>query len=144
MATKYIDVLCDVEMMHEVAAMNSNSDVDCASASEDEAPPPPPHHFVTRFHHHSGPVRKAVRGHDADDDDNMSDVYHGSVEGPINPVNYSGTQINVWGLPAPGELAAAFMQPRSNEPTVGYLTEQMLRVRLPVDLLNMFNFFFFV
>lgn len=28
--------------------------------------------------------------------------FEGAIEGPINPVNYSGTQINVWGMPPAG------------------------------------------
>lgn len=51
----------------------------------------------------------------------------GSVEGPINPVNYSGTQINVWGFPTP-ELAN-YLAPRQPQPNLGYLTDQMIRVQ---------------
>lgn len=50
----------------------------------------------------------------------------GSVEGPINPVNYSGTQINVWGFPTP-ELTN-FLAPRPPPQTqMGFLTEQMIK-----------------
>jgi hypothetical protein len=51
----------------------------------------------------------------------------GSVEGPINPVNYSGTQINVWGgFPSPD--LANFLAPK--QPQTGFLTEQMIRVTI--------------
>jgi len=50
----------------------------------------------------------------------------GSVDGPINPINYSGTQINVWGFPTPdmGNL----LNKKEPQPAVGYLTEQMIKV----------------
>jgi hypothetical protein len=53
----------------------------------------------------------------------------GSIEGPISPVNYAGTQINVWG--APGDTwAHEIMQTanRNQNPKFGYMTEQMLDV----------------
>lgn len=50
----------------------------------------------------------------------------GSVEGPINPVNYSGTQINVWGFPGP-EIGN-FLAPRQPpQPQMGFLTDQMIK-----------------
>lgn len=49
----------------------------------------------------------------------------GSVEGPINPVNYSGTQINVWGFPGP-EIAN-YLAPRPPQTQTGFLTEQMIK-----------------
>lgn len=62
----------------------------------------------------------------------------GSLEGPINPVNYSGTQINVWGFPTP-ELAN-FLQPREPQPNLGFLTEQMIKVAYDFKLSYNFNF----
>ena len=57
--------------------------------------------------------------------ENMGELY-GSVEGPINPVNYTGTQINVWGFPTPD--LAAFLQKKKPETQVGFLTDQMIKV----------------
>lgn len=52
----------------------------------------------------------------------------GSVEGPINPVNYSGTQINVWGgFPSP-ELANFLAPKPPPQPQLGFLTDQMIKV----------------
>ncbi|CAF0825966.1 unnamed protein product [Adineta steineri] len=51
----------------------------------------------------------------------------GSIEGPISPVNYAGTQINIWGTPG-GNLTDGLMHiadPHRN-PNYGYMTEQML------------------
>lgn len=50
----------------------------------------------------------------------------GSVEGPINPVNYSGTQINVWGFPSP-DLVNYLHKPQP-QTQVGFLTENMIKV----------------
>ncbi|CAF2904300.1 unnamed protein product [Rotaria sp. Silwood2] len=51
----------------------------------------------------------------------------GSVEGPISPVNYAGTQINIWGTPG-GHWTDELLHiadPNRN-PNYGYMTEQML------------------
>ena len=53
----------------------------------------------------------------------------GSIEGPISPVNYAGTQVNVWGTPG-GHWADGLLNiadPNRN-PNYGYMTEQMLEV----------------
>jgi len=53
----------------------------------------------------------------------------GSVEGPISPVNYAGTQINIWGTPGghwTDELI--HMADPNRNPNFGYMTEQMLDV----------------
>ena len=54
-------------------------------------------------------------------------------DGPFNPVNYSGTQINVWGAPPGGKWPAVFGTgpPTPQYPVqYGYLTEQMIEVSL--------------
>ena len=51
----------------------------------------------------------------------------GSIEGPINPINYSGTQINVWGFPGP-EIANLLQPPKAPQPQLGFLTDQMIKV----------------
>ncbi|CAF0755465.1 unnamed protein product [Rotaria sordida] len=51
----------------------------------------------------------------------------GSIEGPISPVNYAGTQINIWGTPG-GHWTDELLHiadPNRN-PNYGYMTEQML------------------
>ena len=54
----------------------------------------------------------------------------GSLEGPINPINYSGTQINVWGFPPAGaDLANLLQTNTSKEQThLGPITDQMIKV----------------
>lgn len=60
-------------------------------------------------------------------DENAAELY-GSVEGPINPVNYTGTQINVWGFPTPD--LAAFLVKKKPETNIGFLTDQMIKVKI--------------
>jgi hypothetical protein len=54
-----------------------------------------------------------------------------SVEGPINPVNYSGTQINIWGV-TPPDLAALVDStrngPSNQHASLGPMTEDMINV----------------
>ncbi len=53
-----------------------------------------------------------------------------SIEGPINPVNYSGTQINIWGL-TPPDLAALVDSTHfgsSKQTALGPMTEDMINV----------------
>lgn len=61
------------------------------------------------------------------------DSYHveGSIEGPISPINYSGTQVNVWGIPA-GRWTDDLMNvaDSNKQSQFGYMTEQMLQVKL--------------
>lgn len=58
--------------------------------------------------------------------------FQGTLDGAINPVNYSGTQINVWGFPNP-ELANFLPKPPQTQ--MGFLTENMIKVT------SNFNFF---
>lgn len=53
----------------------------------------------------------------------------GSIEGPISPVNYAGTQINIWGTPG-GNLTEGLIHiaDPSRNSNFGYMTEQMLNV----------------
>ena len=55
----------------------------------------------------------------------------GSLEGPINPINYSGTQINVWGFPPGGADLANLLQTNSTtkeQTHLGPITDQMIKV----------------
>jgi len=54
----------------------------------------------------------------------------GSLEGPINPINYSGTQINVWGFPPVGADLANLLQTNKQEPNLGPITDKMIKVWL--------------
>jgi hypothetical protein len=62
------------------------------------------------------------------------------VEGPISPVNYAGTQINIWGTPG-GHWSDELlhMADPSRNPNFGYMTEQMLEVNFVKQ-----NLFFFM
>ncbi|ESO82959.1 hypothetical protein LOTGIDRAFT_169785, partial [Lottia gigantea] len=60
-------------------------------------------------------------------------------DGPFNPTNYAGTQINVWGAP-PGGLQGLeqglvnVSNPNQPYPVqYGYLTEQMIQSKMPKD-----------
>ena len=53
----------------------------------------------------------------------------------INPINYSGTQINVWGYPTPEIASILDRRKQQVNPQIGYLTEQMLKV--PFCLFNL-------
>jgi hypothetical protein len=67
----------------------------------------------------------------------------GSIEGPISPVNYAGTQINIWGTPG-GNLTDGLihMADPNRNPQFGYMTEQMLNViNLPIRVLDEALFF---
>jgi hypothetical protein len=50
----------------------------------------------------------------------------GSIEGPINPTNYAGTQINIWGFP-PTDLAS-LIDPTTTRPNYGLMTQEMINV----------------
>ena len=59
----------------------------------------------------------------------------GSLEGPINPVNYSGTQINVWGFPggaSSDQLTSLLLQQdaksKEEQLKLGPLTDEMIKV----------------
>ena len=59
-------------------------------------------------------------------------------DGPFNPTNYSGTQVNFWGVaPAGGSIPHVMSGAPSNMPPtypidrpgqLGYLTDKMIRV----------------
>lgn len=118
--TKYIDVVPDKSEEPQYAF--SDNEHNESSYSDEE-----PNEFVAKF-----PVKnnkpeqpKTVMRQSYSDLGELQ----GSVEGPINPVNYHGTQINVWGFPHP-ELAN-FLQPKQEpQPALGYLTDQMIRVNI--------------
>lgn len=50
-----------------------------------------------------------------------------SIEGPISPINYAGTQINVWGTPG-GHMTDELLHIADPSRNYGYMTEQMLEV----------------
>ena len=94
--------------------------------------------------HHNGQRRSNSANQPREDlsRNEWDDAVHiqGSVEGPISPVNYSGTQINVWGLPG-GRWTEELMHaadPNRN-PNFGYMTEQMLDVRISIRKVSFEN-----
>lgn len=108
--TRYIDVIPNEEYQQSVNRYMSGRESPCVSSSSvsdaDDAAYP-----------------QFLKGFGAGD---MAEL-QGSVEGPINPVNYSGTQINVWGFPTP-ELVD-YLKPKPQVQT-GFLTEQMIKVAI--------------
>jgi hypothetical protein len=58
---------------------------------------------------------------------NNDDMY-GSLEGPINPVNYTGTQVNMFGPILGPDFASFFQRKQKPEANVGFLTDQMIKV----------------
>jgi annexin A6 len=54
------------------------------------------------------------RKHSKRNDDSSSELaeFQGLLENPSNPINYSGTQINVWGLPTPD--LGSYIAPKNN------------------------------
>lgn len=107
-ATRYIDVVTD--RLH-----NSNSDHEHNDSSLSDEEQEVSNNFQKRKNSDSS--RRSMS--------EMGEI-QGSVEGPINPVNYSGTQINVWGFPTP-ELTN-FLAPKPPPTQTGFLTENMIRV----------------
>ncbi|XP_014664979.1 PREDICTED: uncharacterized protein LOC106807208 [Priapulus caudatus] len=98
--------------------------------------------YATEYSKARTPVRSKVK-------DAWSKPFPGSkIEGPINPVNYNGTQVNIFGLPPQpsGQPSISQVTPTGvgfaayganpvdftatygpYRPTTGYLTEQMLQ-----------------
>lgn len=110
-STKYIDVT--VEPSYYSNNNSSYSDV------EEE-----PSEFIESF---PAPVQTRRQSIPEVKRPNGFTEFEASVEGPINPVNYGGTQVNVWGIP-PGNLSNLFQQPkRDQQPQLGYLTDQMIQ-----------------
>lgn len=64
-------------------------------------------------------------------------------EGPFNPTNYSGTQMNFWGV-APNNVpgqglggSGGYSLPYGSTPSqLGYMTNNMLRVSMSVQLVD--------
>ena len=118
--TKYIEVVPTAEA---AAAGSSNSDQEFENASDmddqdDELD------FIRRNRKAIMPVAGGGGG-DADEI-GQYDVQSSLEGGPINPINYSGTQINVWGMPTPG-LAGLFSPKPPPQANLGALTEEMIK-----------------
>lgn len=111
-STRYIDVLACVE--HQ--SSNSDREVwdDESSSEEDDRRS----EFMK--------VRRLPIASERSHSNDLTAELRGSIDGPINPVNYSGTQINVWGLPSP-QLANFFAPQRPPPTNVGPLTENMIK-----------------
>lgn len=115
-ATRYIDVFPD-----KSSNSDHDHDQDELSYSDEE----PQQEFMNSFSNNS--IQK--RRNSDSSRKSMGDLseLQGSVEGPINPVNYSGTQINVWGFPTP-ELVNYLAPRQQPQVQTGFLTEAMIRV----------------
>lgn len=127
--TKYIDVLPESvdepERWWPESAKRSNHYSSSESTDDDEEPS----EFISR-----GGVLVPYKSKQSSKDDVVE--VQGALEGgPSNPVNYSGTQINVWGLPTPG-LANLFGGRQPPQPNIGPHTQDMINV-IPFDI-NLF------
>ncbi len=129
-STKYIDVVIVTES-HEYFSQNSScSDVDeeiTHTEVVESFPGPLPlvrHSSLPKVIHNPTPP--------------FYTEFEGAIEGSINPVNYSGTQINVWGIP-PGNIGNFLNRNPQQPPPVP--TQQA--VTPPVDNLpeNLRKFF---
>lgn len=113
-STKYIDVTIEPPSPDENSSYSDGEDQVIPSTNEFidvEFPGPVP--FVRRsnsevFHRVLHPVPMPPPPPPVQTD------FEGHIEGPINPVNYSGTQINVWGIPPPN--LGGFLDSRRPKP----------------------------
>lgn len=114
-STKYIDVTIEPPSPDENSSYSDGEDQVIPSTNEFidvEFPGPVP--FIRRsnsevFHRamlHPVPIPPPPPPVQTD--------FEGHIEGPINPVNYSGTQINVWGIPPPN--LGGFLDSRRQKP----------------------------
>ena len=124
MATKYIDV---------ETGKNSNSDHEHIDSSSEEE--------KNEFQYYNPKEQSLKLSQNGD----MAEL-QGSLEGQINPINYSGTQINVWGFPGQDLGSILDRRRQQSNPQIGYLTEQMLKVvlfKIKKFFLDQFKIFFF-
>jgi hypothetical protein len=113
-SSRYIDVVIR-EKPTEYSNPNSDQENNYSSYSDED-----PNEFVDRnLIARPFPIRKYSNGDTVD--------IQGSIDTPLNPVNYGGTQINVWGFPTP-DLAGMLDSKTQMQPNVGYLTDQMIKV----------------
>ena len=121
-ATRYIDVTLNGDNEANNYRPYSDHEQNDSSYSDEEQP-----EFMNRFPRSQSGVDQS-KNHQLVPFGGANDMaeIQGSIDGPINPINYSGTQINIWGFPTPdiGNL----IEPKAVEPKLGYLTDQMIKV----------------
>ncbi len=91
-STKYIDVVIEQGFLSENSSYSDVEEETTHTEFIEEFPVPMPlvrRSSLTEVCHNTRPP--------------YFTEFEGAIEGPINPVNYSGTQINVWGVP-PGNI----------------------------------------
>jgi hypothetical protein len=73
-------------------------------------------------------MRKRRRPPTRKNNNNNNIEVESRLEGPIRPINYSGTQINVWGMPTPNmqELFGGGANKQRQQPHLGPHTADML------------------
>jgi len=109
-----------------VAVEKADSDhenIDYSSSTDEETEQPQPQSNKFKKSFNIDPKMMMMKHH--------HDDMYGSLEGPINPVNYTGTQLNVFGpmpILAGSDLANFFQRKQKPEPNVGFLTDQMIKV----------------
>ena len=120
-ATRYIDVTLNGDNEKNNYHPYSDHEQNDSSYSDDDQP-----EFMSRFpRSHSGVDPKNQQLVPLGAANDMAEI-QGSIDGPINPINYSGTQINIWGFPTPD--IGSLIEPKSNQPQLGALTDQMIKV----------------
>jgi hypothetical protein len=132
-STKYIDVVLPPQTSsvyfsdhQEVSSMSDDDeDNDSSNNEDDDVQKPKPKSKNNNKKTPPLPLPLPL-------DTNIS----GSLEGPINPINYSGTQINVWGFPPVGADLANLLQTNKQEPNLGPITDKMIKVCLEIFVCN--------
>lgn len=117
--TKFIEVSEKLERRYS----NSNDDIQTFNDFDDiEYLDPPVASHVSRYQTNRDSFRQPnfLNGSNPD--------LQGSIEGPINPTNYAGTQINIWGFP-PSDIGALIDPYSTSRSNTGFMTEQMINVR---------------
>lgn len=115
--TKYIDVVAEKENRNNVYySDNENNYSRSLSDNDDDAEYGT--EFMDRFKYRV--KRKSL-------DDDYAEVQGSLESGPMNPVNYSGTQINVWGVAPPDLTGFLDQRAKPPQPELGFLTDQMIR-----------------
>ena len=112
--TKYIEVFDYVQPTSEEYVVYPENEVEYYEDNQQNG--------LHRSRSGSNRFRSKSPFNDADGNPDLQ----GTIEGPINPTNYAGTQINIWGFP-PNDLGS-LIDPSSSRPNYGIMTEQMINV----------------
>ncbi|CAF0830960.1 unnamed protein product [Adineta ricciae] len=123
--TKYFDVNDMYSEAYQEDTENNES-FDQANLSPERTPPlnkkkKPYHNTDHRRSTSANQARNDIDRTQWDDGYNVQST----IEGAISPVNYAGTQINIWGTPG-GNMTDGLMHLADSGKNYGYMTEQML------------------